>query len=68
MMKVYQQCWKELADWCAQQGVSNNAISASKLADLLVHLLRVGLAWHIIGIYCSAISAILRASLSSQGF
>ena len=30
--KVYQQCWKEWAGWCAQQGVPNNAISAPKLA------------------------------------
>ena len=26
--KVYQQCWKEWAGWCAQQGVPNNAIFA----------------------------------------
>ena len=31
--KVYQQCWKEWAGWCAQEGVQNNAISAPKLAD-----------------------------------
>ena len=40
-------------------GVVNNALSALKLADFLVHLFRVGLAWHMIGIYCSAISAFL---------
>ena len=37
----------------------NNAIYAPKLADVLFHLFRVGLAWHIIGIYHSAISAFL---------
>ena len=30
--KVYQQCWKEWAGWCAQQGLPINAISAPKLA------------------------------------
>ena len=34
-------------------------ISAPKLVDFLVHLFRVGLAWHIGGIYPSAISAFL---------
>ena len=33
----------------------------------LFNLLRVGLAWHTIGIYHSAISAFLEPSLSSQG-
>ena len=37
----------------------NDAISASKLANFLLHLFQVGLAWHTIGIYCSAISAFL---------
>ena len=31
--QVYQQCWKEWAGWCAQQGLPNNAISAPKLAN-----------------------------------
>ena len=57
--RVYQQCWKEWASWCAQQGLPNNAISASKLANFLLHLIQVGLAWHTIGIYYSAISAFL---------
>ena len=57
--KVYQQCGKEWTGWCAQQGVPNNAISAPKLANFLVHLFQVGLAWHTIGIYHSAISAFL---------
>ena len=57
--KVYQQCWKEWASWCAQQGLPNNAISASKLAIFLLHLFQVGLAWHTIGIYRSPISAFL---------
>ena len=58
-MKVYQQCWKEWAGWCAQQDVPQNAISVPKLANFFVHLFQVGLAWHAIGIYCSVISAIL---------
>ena len=57
--KVYQQCWKEWAGWCAQLGVPNNAISAPKLANFLVHLFQIGLAWHTIGIYPSAISTFL---------
>ena len=59
MSKVYQQCWKEWAGWCARQGSSNNAISAPKLANFLLHLFQVGLDWHTIGIYCFAISAFL---------
>ena len=59
MSKVYQQCWKEWAGWCAQEGVPNNAISVPKLADFLINLFWVGLAWHTIGIYHSAISAFL---------
>ena len=59
MSRVYQQCWKEWAGWCAQQGLPNNAISAPKLANFLLHLFQVGLAWHTIGIYHSAISAFL---------
>ena len=59
MSKVYWQCWKELASWCAQQGLPNNAISAPKLANFLLHLFQVGLAWHTIGIYHSALSAFL---------
>ena len=37
----------------------NTAISAPKLANFLVHLFQVGLAWHTIGIYHSVISAFL---------
>ena len=44
---------------CAQQGLPNNALSAPKLANFLLHLFQVGLAWHAIGIYRSAISAFL---------
>ena len=55
--KVYQQCWKGWAGWCTQEGVPNNAIS--KLADFLVHVFGVGLSWHTIDIYHSAISALL---------
>ena len=58
--KVYQQCWKEWAGWCTQQGVSNNAISAPKLANFLVHLFQIGLAWYTISIYHSAISIFLQ--------
>ena len=57
--KVYQQCWKEWVSWCAQWGLPNNAISTPKLANFLLHLFQVGLAWHTIGIYCSAISTFL---------
>ena len=57
--KVYQQCWKEWAGWCAQEGIPNNSISAPKLADFLGHLFRVDLVWHTISFYCSAISAFL---------
>ena len=57
--KICQQCWKEWAGWCAQQGVPYHAICAPKLVNFLVHLFQVGLAWHTIGIYCSAISAFL---------
>ena len=57
--KVYQQCWKEWASQCAQQGLPNNAISTPKLAKFLLHLFQVGLAWCTIGIYHSAISAFL---------
>ena len=45
--------------WCAEQGLPNNALSAPKLANFLLHLFQVGLAWHTIGIYHSAISAFL---------
>ena len=63
MSKVYQQCWKEWASWCTGQGLPNDAISASKVANFLLHLFQVGLAWHTIGIYHSAISAFFGASL-----
>ena len=59
MSKVYQQCWKEWEGWCAPQGVPKNAVSTPKLANFLVHLFQVGMAWHSIGIYCSLISAFL---------
>ena len=38
-----------------------------KLANFLLHLFQVGLAWGTIGIYCSAISAFFGASSHSQG-
>ena len=57
--RVYQQCWREWAGWCSQQGLPNNAISAPKLANFLLHLFQVGLAWHTIGIYHPAISTFL---------
>ena len=47
------------ASWCAQEGVPNNVISVPNLANFLLHLFRVGLAWCTIGIYHSAISAFL---------
>ena len=59
MSRVYQQCLKEWAGWCAQQGLPSNAISAPKLGNFLLHLFQVGLAWHTTGIYRSAISAFL---------
>ena len=59
MSRVYQQYWKEWVSWCARQGLPNNAISAPKLANVLLHLFQVGLAWHSIGIYLSAISVFL---------
>ena len=39
------------------RGCTNSTFSAPTLADYLVYLFRVGLAWHTIGIYHSAISA-----------
>ena len=57
--KLYQQSWKEWAGWCAQQGLPINAISAPILANFLLHLFQVSLAWHTIDIYHSAISAFL---------
>ena len=58
-LRVYQQCWMKWAGRCAQQGLPNNAISAPKLANCLLHLFQVGLALQTIGIYRSAISAFL---------
>ena len=55
--RVYQQCWKEWAGWCAWQGLPNIAISAPNLANFFLYLFQVGLAWVTIGISCSAISA-----------
>ena len=40
-------------------GCTKNAISAFKLADVLVHLFMVGPAWHTIGISCTVILAFL---------
>ena len=57
--KVNQHCWMEWAGLHSQEGVPNNPISAPKLANFLVHLFQVGLAWHTIGIYHSAISTFL---------
>ena len=57
--RVYQQCRKEWDGWCAQQGLPNNALSDPKLANFLLHLFKVGPAWHTIGIYHSAISVFL---------
>ena len=48
-----------MTGWCTQEGVTNNAISASKLDNFLVHLFRIAVDWHTIGIYPSAISAFL---------
>ena len=50
---------KELAGWCAQQGVPNSAICAPKLANFVLHLFQVGLVWCTIDIYHSAISTFL---------
>ena len=54
--KVYKHCWKEWTGWCSWEGVPNSVISAPKLANFLLHLSRVGLVWHTVGIYQSAIS------------
>ena len=62
--KVYQQCWKEWASWCAQQHVPNNPISAPKLDNFLVHLFQVGLAWHTIGVYHSSLSSLTTFKLT----
>ena len=68
MSKVYQQCWKEWAVWCAQQDAPNNAISAPKLANFLVYLFPgwPGLTynWYISSCYF----CFFGASLYSQGF
>ena len=65
--RVYQQCWREWAGWCARQGLPNNAISAPKLANFLLHLFQVGLAWHTIGIYRSGYFCLFGTSSHSQG-
>ena len=39
--------------------IYQTVISVPKLADFFINLFRVGLAWHMIGIYHSAISAFL---------
>ena len=54
--KVYQHSWKELVSCYAYEAVPNNAISAPRLTHFLFYLLRVGLTWYKIGIYCCAIS------------
>ena len=41
--KVYQQCWKEWASWCAWEGVPDNAISALNL--LIFWLIYLGWDW-----------------------
>ena len=45
----------------------NNAISAPKLANFLLHLFQVGLAWHTIGILSFCYFCIFETSLHSQG-
>ena len=45
-------------------GLPNNVTSAREIADFLVDLFRVGLAWHTISIYHSAKSIFLRTSSS----
>ena len=56
----------EWASWFAQEGIPNNAISAPTLADFLVHLFKVYMAWHTIGIYYSAISAFLNVIIITR--
>ena len=41
--KIYQQCWKEWAGCCAQQGLPISALSATKLANFCYICFR--LAW-----------------------
>ena len=48
--KAYQKYCKERALRCPQEGIPNNAISAPRLTEYLVHLLKVGLAFYAIGI------------------
>ena len=52
---VYQQCWKEWVSHCVQDSIPNNAISAPKLVNVMVHLFRGRLAWYMIDIYQFAI-------------
>ena len=66
--KVYQQCWKEWTGGCARQGLPISVISAPKLANFLLHLFQVGLTWHTIGIYHSAISAFLQLHWLHKAF
>ena len=47
LQQKYEQCLKECASSHAQEDVPNNIICAPKLADFLVHLLRVRLVWHV---------------------
>ena len=54
--KIYQQqCWKEWTGCFAQEDVPNSVISPPKLADVLLNLLRVGMAWCFTGTYHSTI-------------
>ena len=67
-VKVYQQCLKKWAGWCAQQGVPDNAISAPKLANFWYIYFRLawpGLAYHWYTLFCYFY--LFGASLSSQG-
>ena len=57
--KVYWKCWKEWTGQYAWEGVQYNATSAPKLANFLVNLFRVWLAWCTVGIYYSPILAFL---------
>ena len=67
ILQSVRQWWGQLKHLCqrstssvgrnGQAGVPYSAIFAPKLANFLVHLFQVGLAWHTIGVYHSAISA-----------
>ena len=57
--KSYQQCWKEWAFWCAWEDYQTMSFLSLELAEYLVLLLRVGLAWCTFSIDHPAISAFL---------